>query len=112
MSPGDIILINFPFTVPSVSKVRPAVIITITDDRFHDLVVCAISSIIPDSLTKREIPIRTTDNEFSQTGLRVDSVVKVDRIATLRRSDVITTIGHCSSKIWQTVIEAFRTLVA
>lgn len=83
MSPGDIILINFPFTLPSVSKVRPAVIIAVTDHRFHDLVVCAISSVVPESPTKREILISTVDQEFAETGPRVNSVVKVDRVATL-----------------------------
>jgi len=45
MNPGDIVPINFLFTIPSLSKVRPAVVIAVTEDHFHDLVVCAISSV-------------------------------------------------------------------
>lgn len=111
MSPGDIILISFPFTIPASSKLRPAVVLAVTDDRFRDLVVCAISSVLPDSPTKREVILVTSDPDFSQMGLRVSSVVKVDRIATLRQSDVVTTIGRCPAKQWKMIVEAFRNLV-
>ncbi len=112
MNRGDIILINFPFTIPALSKVRPAVVITITDDRFHDIVVCAISSVVPEHPSRHDMILRTTEPDFAQTGLRADSVVKMDRIATLRRADVITTIGKCSPKLWQMIADSFRNLVA
>lgn len=112
MNRGDIILINFPFTIPAISKVWPAVVITITEDRFRDIVVCAMSSVVPEYPTKREIIFHKYDPDFDRTGLRVDSVVKMDRIATLRQSDVITTIGRCSPSQWQMITEAFRNLVA
>ncbi len=112
MNAGDIILINFPFTIPTVSKVRPAVVIAVTDDRYRDLVVCAISSVIPDTPSKREIVFNSTDDDFNQTGLRANSVVKVDRIATLRESDVITRIGKCSPRQWKLIVDAFQNLVS
>lgn len=93
MKPGDIILVDFPFTIPKQSKVRPAVVITRTKDKYHDIVICAISSIAPGKISNREILIRKNDPSFVQTGLRVDSVIKIDRIATLRQANVITKIG-------------------
>lgn len=111
MSPGDIVLVDFPFTIPTISKVRPAVVITETEDKYHDLVICAISSVVPKKPSKQEIIVRKADPAFSDTGLRVDSVIKIDRIATLRQIDVITKIGTCSPELWKEVVGRFRDLV-
>jgi mRNA interferase MazF len=108
---GAIILIDFPFTIPSQSKVRPAVVLTETSDKFKDLLVCAISSVVPEKPSEKEIIIRQDDSYFAKTGLRVDSVIKVDRITTLRSSNVITTIGQCSPALWKKVSEKFKGLV-
>jgi hypothetical protein len=55
MKTGDIIRIPFPFTESKNTKVRPAVVITETADKYKDLVISAISSVVPDSLNKNEI---------------------------------------------------------
>jgi mRNA interferase MazF len=112
VSAGDIILIDFPFTVPAQSKVRPALVITLTEDRFHDIVACAISSVLPERSSSRDIVLSKDNPHFPQTGLRASSVIKVDRITTLRQSDVITTIGRCPAEEWKTFITIFRSLVS
>lgn len=55
MKIGDIILVPFPFAELTNKKVRPAVIITETDDKYKDIVVSAISSVVPSKISKREI---------------------------------------------------------
>ena len=65
MKSGAIILIDFPFTIPSQSKVRPAIVITKTTDKFNDLLVCAISSVVPKKPSEREIIIRKSDSDFT-----------------------------------------------
>ncbi len=104
---GDIILIRFPFTALSQTKVRPALVITRTKDKYKDLVICAISSVVPDKVGERELLISKTEKWFNQTGLRVNSVVKVDRLATLREMDVITKIGNCPSSFWKKFAKSF-----
>ena len=89
MQTGDIILIPFPFAELTSVKIRPAVIATITKDSYQDIVICAISSVIPSSLS---------DNEFTVSpgganSLRVKSVVKVDRIVTLKQRNVISPVN-------------------
>jgi mRNA interferase MazF len=110
LKPGDIILIDFPFTIPHQSKVRPAVVITETKDKYGDVVVCAISSVFPAKLGKREVAINSNHSDFKQTGLRVDSIIKIDRIATLRKVDIITKIGNCPSDLWEKFIAEFQKL--
>ena len=59
-----------------------------TIETYGDIVVCAISSVYPAKLGKRELPIKSNHPDFKKTGLRIDSVVKINRIATLRKSEI------------------------
>ena len=91
---GDIILIPFPFAELTNKKVRPAVIITETGDKYKDLVVSAISSVVPSKISTREILLKPNKiNNF-----RSESIIKVDRIVTLKRADKISDLGKLSSK--------------
>lgn len=92
MKAGDIILLPFPFAELTSIKVRPAVVIGITADKYKDLIVSAISSIVPEHLNKNEILIAPG----SKNGLRVKSVIKVDRIVTVKRDSIIATLGKLS----------------
>ena len=94
MKIGEIILIPFPYAELTNKKVRPAVVITETDDIYKDLVVSAISSVIPSALSKREIILKMT----KLNNLRVESLIKVDRIITLKRGDKIADLGKLSTK--------------
>ncbi len=90
MKIGDIILIPFPYAEMNNIKLRPAVVITETADTYKDIVVSAISSIVPNKLTERELIIKP--NKFNK--LRVVSVIKVDRIVTLKKNDKIADLGR------------------
>ena len=94
MKIGEIILIPFPYAEMTEKKVRPAVIITETEDKYRDLVVSAISSIVPSSLSLREIIPKPSNIN----NLRVESVIKVDRIVTLKRGDKLAKLGMLSAQ--------------
>ena len=100
---GQIILIPFPFAELTHKKVRPAVVITETADKYKDLVISAISSVVPHKLSKREILINATDTN----NLRVNSIIKSDRLLTVKKEDVIATLGTLSEK----EIKAFKTVL-
>lgn len=93
MKTGDIILIPFPFAESNNTKVRPAVVITETADKYKDLVISAISSVVPDSLNKNEILLQPNHTN----NLRIQSVIKVDRIVTLKQKDKIAHLGKLSA---------------
>jgi mRNA interferase MazF len=93
MKIGDIILIPFPFAELTNKKVRPAVVLTETDDKYKDLVVSAISSVVPPNISQREILLKP--NKTNK--LRVESIIKVDRIVTLKQEDKIADLGKLST---------------
>lgn len=92
MKIGDIILIPFPFAELTNKKVRPAVVLAETTDKYKDIVVSAISSVVPNKLSVREMLLEP--NAINM--LRVQSVLRVDRIVTLKRDDKIADLGKLS----------------
>ena len=92
MKTGEIILIPFPFAELTNKKVRPAIVVCETKDFYKDLVICAISSVVPKDLTANEMLLKID----STNNLRVNLVAKIDRIVTAKRSDVIAVLGKLS----------------
>ncbi len=107
MNTGDIILIAFPFAELTNRKVRPCVVVCTTKDKYKDLVISAISSVVTDKLSENEILIAPD----SSNNLRTTSVIKVDRIVTAKQKDIITRIGELGSEHKEEFIKAFKSLV-
>lgn len=107
MKCGDIILVPFPFSELTNIKVRPAVVISTTLDKFHDIIVSAISSVIPKRLSQNEILVRP--DEFN--GLRAISVIKVDRIVTIKKENIIAHLGELFDTEVKILKVKFRKLV-
>jgi mRNA interferase MazF len=99
---GDIILVPFPFTDLSEQKVRPAIILSDANKR-EDVVVAFISSNKSNRQYFYDIPFKSSHSQFKKTGLKVDSIIKVDKIATLDKKIVLGKLGVIPVDI-QTVI--------
>ncbi len=84
---GTIVLARFPFSDLSGDKRRPALVISRDNDRRSDLVVCFITSV------KRSGPDMAANSATSGTGLKVPSLVRFDKLATLDRSVIAGRIG-------------------
>lgn len=93
MKSGDIVLIPFPFAELTNRKVRPAIVVCETKDQFQDLVLCAISSVVHGPLSDNELLLTPTLGN----GLRKPSVLKIDRIVTAKKNDVIARLGELNA---------------
>lgn len=60
MKVGAVILLPFPFAELTRRKVRPAIVVCETRDKYKDLVVCAVSSVVPNDLSENELLINLT----------------------------------------------------
>jgi mRNA interferase MazF len=107
MKTGDVILIPFPFAELTNRKVRPAVVVCETKDSYKDLVLCAISSVVPAKFTENEM-LLLVDHV---NGLRKESILKVDRIVTAKEKDIIAQIGKLSDSDLEKFKEKFKNLV-
>jgi mRNA interferase MazF len=84
---GSIVLTRFPFTDLSGDKRRPALVVSRDNDRRPDLVVCFITSV------PRNGPDMAPLAPSPGTGLKVPSVVRFDKLATLDRSVIAGRLG-------------------
>lgn len=89
---GDVILTPFPFTDLTGSAFRPALVVS-EGPIGQDVVLVAISSVVRGPTVPTDYTIDTTHPEFSLTGLRVTSVVRTHRLATVERSVITRRLG-------------------
>ena len=108
---GDIVLVEFPFTDLSQSKLRPAVVLA-ANLAIDEITVCFISSQQVERLNAAEFALLDSDPDFPKTGLRISSKVRVTRITTLSRQLIIKRLGNLGAQHLQqlrtTLLQAFQ----
>ena len=100
---GAIVLTDFPFTDLTAVKRPPALVISRDNERRTDVVVAYITSIPREY--RDAIPIAPT----AGTGLKVASLVRFDKIATINKDIIAGRIGD-ADLIW--LIDARRIFLA
>lgn len=93
MKRGTVVLTPFPFTDLSGTKVRPAVVVSPSDRSGEDVILAFISSIKPMTLLPTDLLIETSHPDFLRSGLKVASIVKCDKLATVQRRIIFGEIG-------------------
>jgi len=106
---GKIILVPFPFTDLSSSKVRPGLIIS-NKLIGNDVVVAFISSKSKDKMLLTDVLIKETIKDYKKTGLKVDSIVKVNKIATLDKKIILGELGCIPNKVQEQVSKKLKIL--
>ena len=90
---GDVVLVPFPFADLSGHKVRPAVILS-ADPQRSDLIVAFVTSVLTNrSPAGAEVELLGSDPEFRSTGLKADSLVRLDKLVTLSRGMITRRLG-------------------
>ncbi len=87
---GKIILIPFPFTDLSATKLRPALVLY---EGEKDIVAAFISS-KTEKPKQTDITVDERHPEFKQTGLKCTSIIKLDKIATISKTLILGEIGE------------------
>ena len=103
MKPGDIVLIRFPQADLRVGKLRPALVIAVAPGTYADLLLAMISSRTYQAVSGFDEVISSSDVDYPTTGLKVDSVVRLARIATVTPSVINARLGNISPKRLQDI---------
>jgi len=97
---GDIVLVDFPYSDQTGSKVRPALVVQsdVWNQRLDDTILALITS----SRHRRvgantQLFIDITTNEGRKTGLRLDSTVQCENLITYDRALILRTLGTLSA---------------
>jgi mRNA interferase MazF len=94
---GSVVLIRYPFTDLTGAKVRPA------------LVLCLfISSAMPDDLLPTDFVLEPRHPSFPTTGLKRRSVLRMHKLALLRKVLVLRVLGEGDPALMSVVDQRLR----
>ncbi|MFH0850407.1 MAG: type II toxin-antitoxin system PemK/MazF family toxin [Candidatus Bathyarchaeota archaeon] len=103
---GKLVLIPFPYTDLTSSKLRPALVI---HEGEQDVVVAFISSKTPGN-EKTSVVVDEGYQDFNLTGLKTSSIIRLDKVATVLKSLIVGEIGETGSTLKKEVNEKLSTI--
>ncbi len=107
--PGDIVLVRFPFTDLTATKVRPAVVLVTHGD---DVTIVGVFSTLPPTIQSTWLVLSQQDPDFAETGLKATSVVKAERIAVIEQSLIVRKLGALSPAHFQRLKDVVKRSLA
>ena len=108
---GKVILVPFPFTDLSSQKIRPALIVSKHQHVPDNVIVAFISSKIPKKTGRAHIVMKMTDHSFKTSGLKEESIIRCDKLATLDKKIVLGEIGKLNSDSMNKVTMALKSVL-
>lgn len=106
---GKLVLIPFPFTDLKSAKLRPALVIY---EGNIDVIVMFVSSKLPTKPSQHEVIVNQNHPEYQLTGLKVPSVIRLDKVATVLKSLIIGEIGELGPTLRTEVNERLTKIFA
>lgn len=103
---GTIVLIPFPFTDLSGSKVRPALIVS-NPPQGDDIVVVFLSSKGASGANKYDLKVDAS----KENGLKASSIIRCAKIATLDKKMILGELGALESKYIKLVGKNLRQIL-
>lgn len=108
---GNIVLIQFPFDDLSSSKVRPTYCLTNKIGVHRHIILALITSRIPENLLHTDIILRPENSDFTMSGLRKSSTIRLDHLVTLRSSLIQRELGSLSLKTQALMVDILSELL-
>ncbi|MBI4412303.1 MAG: type II toxin-antitoxin system PemK/MazF family toxin [Deltaproteobacteria bacterium] len=95
---GQVILFNFPQTNQEQGKLRPALLLEKTPGSHPDWLLCMISSQLHHEVKGFDETIHESDEDFSDSGLKTTSLIRIGRLAVVEENLLLGAIGKISSQ--------------
>lgn len=108
MKRGTVVLTPFPFTDLSGQKVRPALVVSRSDRPGPDVLLAFMTSKRPPTLAQSDLVVDNGHADFARTGLKVSSVVKLDKLVTVEQAILLGELGEFSASLLHEVNEKLR----
>ena len=109
MKQQDIVWVKLPFSSLQESKVRPAVIVSNDDydKKYHDVVVCAVTSKLGDE----RYSIIIDNKNLSQGKLPTKSRIRADKIMQVEKNLILNTFARLDNSTYDKLINEINKLV-
>ena len=109
MMKNSIVLVPFPFDDFTSAKVRPALCLTSEIGKFNHIVVSFISSNVKHKETY-DILLKKESSLFKETGLRVDSIIKLHRMVTIPKWLIKRKLGEINTELSELIERNLKNL--
>jgi mRNA interferase MazF len=94
---GQIVLFRFPQTDQFAGKLRPAVVLRKLPGPYDDWLICMISSQTSQAIAGFDEVISADSVDFQRSGLKMDSVIRIARMAVVQRGVLVGAVGEVGS---------------
>jgi mRNA interferase MazF len=107
---ADVVLVDFPYSSGTGSKVRPALVIQNDRDnvRLTNTILAQITGTTHRALENTQVLIEVATTEGQQTGLLFDSVVNCVNLVTLDKNKVVRKLGVMPAVLMHKVNDALK----
>jgi len=96
--PGDISLVRFPRVNLQRGKYRPVLLLSKMPGPFDDWLICAITSQLRHKVEEWDEVIEQADDDFKSSGLKVPSLIRLGKLATVEEAVLEGVLGEISSE--------------
>jgi mRNA interferase MazF len=93
-SEGEIVLLRYPHTDGSQGKRRPAVLLKAVPGSFGDWLICMVSTQLHQKSEGLDLVLQRKDADFSVTGLKADSLIRIGRLAVVEERGFELSLGR------------------
>ncbi|MEE9118915.1 MAG: type II toxin-antitoxin system PemK/MazF family toxin [Calditrichia bacterium] len=94
---GQIVLFRFPYADHKEGKLRPALVIRQLPGAYEDWLICMISSQLSQEVSSFDEIISEEDSDFTSSGLKFASVIRICRLAVVYKTILVGNIGEIST---------------
>lgn len=112
MIKGDIFLARFPLGGTVGVKLRPVLFLTGPVGSVPEFLTAYISSVIPTASLPSDMVLDPALPEYQTTNLKMISVVRLHKLATIHRRDVIRRVGQLTGRTIGEVDSRLRNLLS
>ncbi|MBM2810772.1 MAG: PemK family protein [Chloroflexi bacterium] len=98
-SRGDIVLARFPFTDQRGATLRPVLVLAEIPGRYADFLVVFISSRLSQAMGDLDVILDAAHPAFPGSGLRVPSVVRIAKVASISEQLIVGRLGGLDQTI-------------
>src|SRR4051794_35178025 len=107
---GDVILVRFPFTFGTASKLRPPLVIQadLNNRRLTNVIVAAITTTTHRSGQPTQLLLEVGTAAGRQTGLVKDSFVTCENIATIDKGLIVRKLGELTPALMQSINDCLK----
>lgn len=95
---GQIVLFPFSQANLALGKTRPALLLSKLPGPYSDWLICMISSQLHQYIKDFDEIVDKSDPDFSHSGLKTSSVIRVGRLAVVEESILLGAVGEIDAE--------------